>query len=89
MLGVCDKCGEKVHYKEDALYLADILNPERLYLLFAGSRHLFATENCVGSPSRAQYLENQPKDERLQYAYQPHLEKRIREAYTTLQTLEI
>lgn len=58
-------------------------------LVFAQSRHLLPVQEggrvvCEGSPSRAQYLEGQPRDRRPQYAYDPKLEEPTRTAYTTL-----
>ena len=50
------------------------------YLVLARPRHFLPTENCQGSPSRAQYIEGQPKDQRG-YQYDEKLESSYRAAY--------
>lgn len=40
---------------------------------------------CEGSPSRAQYIEGQPRDSRAPYAYRPEWEQRYRDAYAKAQ----
>lgn len=82
---VCDKCGEEVAADNNAVNLEAIrTNGNDLFLIFAQPRHLIATDNCPGSPSRAQYLEGQPKDERTQWAYDEKYEESYREAYKIL-----
>lgn len=79
----CDKCGRPVPADNDAVRLAIILGAGP-HLITARPRHLLATDNCPGSPSRAQYLEGQPRDERSDY---PLVEKHIpiiRAAYAEL-----
>src|SRR5437870_332690 len=44
---------------------------------------------CPGSPSRAQYIEGQPRDPRPRFAYRPELEPKVRAAYFRLQELGI
>jgi hypothetical protein len=82
----CDKCGEPVPQSNDAVALDVILHADVL-LIFGQPRHLLATENCPGSPSRAQYIEGQPRDERTAYPYNEELEPVIRDAYAKLQEL--
>lgn len=84
----CDKCGKPVDPKNDAVALEmrldSLTERERWSLVFATPRHLLPTEDCVGSQSRAQYLEGQPRDTRG-YPYLPELEAEVREAYAKLQ----
>lgn len=89
----CDKCGEVVYPWNDALELdiyAGFLHPAVKMTYPTLGRHLFPTEDCVGSPSRCQYLEGYPRDTRrnyegeLAYPYRPDLknqEERYRMAY--------
>lgn len=84
---VCDKCGRPVESKNDATRL-DFL---RGYIMafMAIPRHLLpVVENgvvvCEGSPSRAQYLEGQPRDKRASYPYQQKSEALVRDAYDRL-----
>jgi hypothetical protein len=56
-----------------------------------GARHLFPVEVdgeiiCPGSPSRAQYIEGQPRDDR--YEYSPDAEARYRAAFKILRELK-
>lgn len=51
-------------------------------MLNSKPRHLLPIEGCVGSPSRAQYLENQPRDPRYPYEYDQ--EAAWRDAYDKL-----
>ena len=92
----CDKCGYLVDPQNNALLFEDHLIDVRrergeemshLALLGAKSRHLLpVTEGdkviCTGSPSRAQYLEGQPRDPR--YPYRIENEAIYREAYQNL-----
>ena len=76
----CDKCGEVVLKGNNALFVdieAGYLNKLALFVL--DGRHLFPTENCEGSPSRAQYHEGIPRDTRG-YGYDPSREQRLRDA---------
>mgnify|MGYP000906183313 CR=1 FL=1 len=89
---LCDKCGTYVPDANDAVLLEMAIGGVNSFaLIFARSRHLLpviapdGTVVCVGSPSRAQYLEGQPRDQRTAYAYNPALERRIRTAYAALQ----
>lgn len=83
---VCDKCGEPVPDNNNACLLDLYLGNN--WMIFAQPRHLLPTENCEGSPSRAQYLEGQPKDTRSEYPYENYYEKRVRLAYETMQQLQ-
>lgn len=84
----CDKCGLPVPMGNDAVNLA-ILIPGNAtaYLVMARPRHLLATEHCEGSPSRAQYLEGQPRDQRDQYPLNEGMVQVVREAYAALQDM--
>lgn len=86
--GVCDKCGCSVPSGNDATIIAFLLGD--IFAMFATPRHLLpVVENgetvCEGSPSRAQYLPDQPRDPRLSYAYRPEWEEKYRAAYEQLQ----
>lgn len=83
---VCDKCGKPVPDNNNAVILDIYLG--NFFAIFARARHLLPTEDCVGSPSRAQYLEGQPKDTRAEYAYESYWEKQTRAAYETMQLQE-
>lgn len=89
---LCDKCGFEVEPKNDAIMLEMAMpstdSGELIGLIFAAPRHLLPTENCPGSPSRAQYLEGQPRDTRG-YTYRPELEAEVREAYAKLQDANV
>jgi hypothetical protein len=80
---VCDKCGKPVPPENDAANLDVTLG--YVAAIFAQPRHLLPTDDCEGSPSRAQYIEGQPKDTRSQYPYENYWEKRIRRAYAHMQ----
>mgnify|MGYP000906795837 CR=1 FL=1 len=67
----CDKCGGDVPASNDAS-MFDAYATENPLMILNGSRHLFPVEDpvtgeqlCEGSPSRVQYLEGQPRDERV------------------------
>ena len=86
----CDKCGQAVPLENDALALQFIrehgLLPGGMERLMYGARHLLPTDDCEGSPSRAQYLEGQPRDVRG-YPYLPKYEAAVRNAFSRLQAL--
>lgn len=89
----CDKCKTDVPVTNDATIFDAILTGNPFYGL-AISRHLLPvfdgeTMICSGSPSRAQYIEGQPRDERSAYAYFPELELERRRAYEALQRVTI
>jgi hypothetical protein len=64
----CDKCGRPVGPRNDAVRLQFVLQtghlPHPIDQLVYGARHLLPIGGCEGSPSRAQYLEGQPRDTR-------------------------
>jgi hypothetical protein len=84
-LTVCDKCGEEVPEHNDVISLEIRLG--NTWAIMARSRHLLPTENCVGSPSRAQYIEGQPKDTRSEYPYEMYWELQVRRAYAEMQAM--
>lgn len=85
---ICDKCGREVLPNNDVLFLMEELTGFPLLFLSAPSRHLLplfegGKQVCEGSPSRAQYLEGQPKDRRG-YPYRLSTQILIRKAYARL-----
>jgi len=86
----CDKCGKEVPLSNDAVAFQFICEHGNLPGVFErlqyGARHLLPTEDCEGSPSRAQYLIGQPRDTRG-YAYKVEQEKGCRESYQKLREL--
>ncbi|MFH1970826.1 MAG: hypothetical protein ABIJ05_00375 [Patescibacteria group bacterium] len=79
--GTCDKCKKNVP-PENNIVLIDLLRGKSYP--FVKSRHLLETLDCQGSPSRAQYLPDQPKDNRG-YEYHPELEEEYRAAFSIMQ----
>ncbi len=83
----CDKCGKKVLPENDMIHFLIILGEKMgettFGLLGANPRHLLPEGGCQGSPSRAQYIEGQPRDTRG-YGYYKKLESMHREAYAEL-----
>lgn len=88
-MSCCDKCGLPVHRKNDATFFYTILTGSIIFA-FATPRHLLPVTDedgkvlCEGSPSRAQYLEGQPRDTRG-YEYRPEVEAEYRAAYAKMQ----
>lgn len=87
---VCDKCGRAVPENNDVRYFDHHLDQASMSILFGIPRHLLPLVEdgvvvCEGSPSRAQYLEGQPRDPRVSYTYKPELEARYREVYAEMQ----
>lgn len=80
----CDKCGLPVEPANDAVALDIALGGGAWYVL-ARPRHLLPTDHCEGSPSRAQYLEGQPPDERPGYPLITEVIPVMREAYERMQ----
>lgn len=85
----CDKCGREVPHDNDAVGFDVCRGGSPLLYLGAVPRHLLPVLDgeevvCTGSPSRAQYLEGQPRDPRPGSQYDPELEASHREAYTKL-----
>ena len=65
----CDKCGRMVIAGENAAIYDSLLHNKPTIATSGWARHLFPVfENgkqvCVGSPSRLQYIEGQPRDMR-------------------------
>ena len=81
----CDKCPEIVPLENSTMLLEEQMgNPQAAN--YGHDRHLFAVEGpvpCEGSPSRAQYIEGQPRDQRG-YDYYADLEVSFRGAYTKM-----
>lgn len=78
----CDKCSLPVEPENDATLLEAIRYKSEKrpsFLLSVSSRHLFPVYDgekqrvCEGSPSRAQYLEGQPRDKRPEYCFKGQL----------------
>lgn len=82
----CDKCGKEVPLDNDAVALDHIRHfdhvPGPMERFEYGARHLFATDDCEGSPSRAQYL-GAERDTRG-HPYLEEYELEWREAYRDL-----
>ena len=83
-LSLCDKCGKKVPPSNDVARFEMIFTSDPAFVLMP-SRHLLPTEGCEGSPSRAQYIEGQPRDKRSAYPYQPQFEAAIRAVWSEMQ----
>lgn len=90
----CHKCALLVHPSNDATLLDYFLlkkeEPLRAGIIkHAQSRHLLPVMEggrvvCEGSPSRAQYLEGQPRDGRNVYPFSPDRVGDFRQAYAEL-----
>lgn len=88
----CDKCGRVVPSSNDVVYfdsMLDFMHGHAPVSLFGQSRHLLPVKEgeevvCIGSPSRAQYLEGQPRDPRSEWAYKPEREALYRKAWMAL-----
>jgi hypothetical protein len=80
----CDKCGKEVPRNNDATVIQAIAMDEPMTMFFCQPRHFMPTEDCEGSPSRAQYIEGQPRDTRG-YRYMPEYEEMWRKAYAQAQ----
>lgn len=83
---LCDKCGQPVPNSNDAV-LFDYALSGNMGLMFAQARHLLPTEDCEGSPSRAQYLPGQKRDERSEYPFDPDMQERACLAWAKMQEL--
>lgn len=85
----CDKCGQLVPEHNDIRALEAIRRSDEVFW-FMKARHCLPVVRegvtlCPGSPSRAQYLEGQPRDRRSQYPYIPEDEQPYREAWAQMQ----
>ena len=81
--GKCDKCGRDVEIDNDATVIWAELTGQAGISLFFHPRHFLPSGNCPGSPSRAQYIKGQPRDNRG-YGYDPKLEPKVRKAYAAV-----
>lgn len=89
---LCDKCGLPVPFENDMTQVMAATGLEGAELIPSlwYSRHFLpvvdedGTVVCKGSPSRAQYLEGQPRDTRG-YPYYPELESVYRMAWAKVQ----
>jgi len=83
---LCDKCGQVV-LRENSMMLLQKLRGKIRVAGYNHDRHLLPVKEqvpCEGSPSRAQYIEGQPRDPRGIYGYFPAMEKSVREAYAKM-----
>lgn len=90
----CDKCGEPVAATNSMVAVmvtaaAMVQDAKAIlhYSLAGMDRHFLPEGDCPGSPSRAQYIEGQPRDDRG-YAYHESIEGLIRMAYREVSTGE-
>lgn len=79
----CDKCNQPVEPINDATLLETIVEGQPGIIFSSRARHLLPTGICQGSPSRAQYLEGQPRDRRG-YEYSEKYEPLYRAAYALM-----
>ena len=102
VLRKCNKCGLPCPEENDAsaldfhaaLRLDETIDSflYALRMIGAEARHIlpvfdtYGSKICEGSPSRAQYLENQPRDIRNLVEYKPELTEVYRAAYKKLQS---
>ena len=85
----CNKCGTPVDPSDDATILDAIATDNPIIAFLAVPRHILpvvvdGVQICEGSPSRAQYLEGQPRDTRG-FDYSEANEAPIRAAYAAMQ----
>ena len=78
--GKCDKCGNDVHATNDATLVWAEFTKQPMFILMYSPRHFLPEGECSGSPSHAQYIEGQPRDNRG-YEYDVSLEAKVRAAY--------
>lgn len=86
---ICDKCGREVAPGNDMTLVMGLIPGCEIIPTVWKSRHMLpvvedGVQVCPGSPSRAQYIEDQPRDTRG-YPYLKELEKAYREAWAELQ----
>jgi hypothetical protein len=86
----CNKCGAAVPSSNDAVIFDALLTGNSLIALFGVPRHLLPVIEdsvvvCEGSPSRAQYIEGQLRDQRGDYPYDEAQEPVMRAAYAAMQ----
>jgi hypothetical protein len=81
----CDKCGGQVERSNNACVIHDLVFGTDFSEILPQHRHLIPIpEICEGSPSRAQYIEGQPRDARG-YPYLEEYEESYRAAYRSMQ----
>ena len=80
----CDKCGLEVTPDNNAVRVVAVLEDNPIVVYEHQPRHFLPTEHCEGSPSRAQYIEGQPRDTRG-HPYYPSMERKMRLAYAEVQ----
>ncbi len=81
----CDKCKTEVTFDNDATFVGANYENNGMVILAFGARHFLPVYKdgklvCEGSPSRAQYIEGQPRDKRG-YEYVKENEQKWRDAY--------
>ena len=80
----CDKCHQVVPPENDATIIESVAYNNTVLSFFVSTRHFLPVEGCEGSPSRAQYIQGQPRDSRG-YKYYPEFEVVWRVAYAKVQ----
>lgn len=83
-MAICDKCGQEVPMANDATVVQAIADGTPVLILMAKARHFLPVPGCAGSPSRAQYIAGQPRDNRGYHYVQKH-EQLWRDAYAEAQ----
>lgn len=81
----CDKCGGPVLPSNDTTFVMAELYDDPIIIIAAQGRHFLPEGDCLGSPSRAQYIAGQPRDTRG-YPYNPENEEPYRQAYARVQS---
>ena len=89
MSKMCIRCGKEVLPTNNAVRLDIIIGTDFSYPL-ESSLHLLPVvvdgeTICIGSPSRAQYLKNGPRDTRSKSHYNSQKEEPVRKAYAQMQ----
>ena len=87
---ICSRCGEEVLASNNAVLFDGLLQHVDVRSIHGEARHLLPVydengiKTCIGSPSRAQYLEGQPKDTRGGHDYHPEVEDIFRAIYAEM-----
>jgi hypothetical protein len=68
----------------DRTIIEAVVRGSRMVVAANSSRHFLPTPTCQGSPSAAQYIEGQPRDQRG-YPYDEAAESKWRAAYQIVQ----
>ncbi|MEN9613850.1 MAG: hypothetical protein RLZZ347_157 [Candidatus Parcubacteria bacterium] len=88
----CDKCGCTVPPTNDVAVLLALMDEGLVTAVLMQSRHFLPVIGpngevvCPGSPSRAQYIDGQPRDSRNEYPYDSLREIEFRRAYQKMLT---